>query len=158
MVSSKDGDTVLQVDGNTKNNTNKKNPMPKHPVEIEYWYILPSIRREISTYLKNEKNLKQKMIAKILGITEAGVSQYLKGTRGVLKGSDDQIIEIPKWIKEEVAFSCDLILKDIDDQNIFLREVNRILLVIRERSKEFLCKIHFDLGYAEEDCNICLES
>ena len=136
----------------------KSKPAVKHPVEIEYWYILPAIRREISTYLKNEKHLKQKEIAFILGITEAGVSQYLKGTRGKLKGSNDEEIAIPDWIKAEVAESCDQILKDKDNQNTFLREVNRILTVIRDRSKEFLCKLHTDLGYADEDCTICMEN
>ena len=156
MVSS-DKDTVLTVETKKNLSSSKKQPVAKHPVEIEYWYVLPSIRREISTYLKETKSLKQKEIAKILGITEAGVSQYLKGSRGVLRSSDNKVIEIPDWIKEEVAFSCDLILKDIKDQTVFLREVNRILVTIRDRSKEFLCKLHSDLGYAEEDCTICMD-
>ena len=136
--------------------TKTKKSSAKHPVEIEYWYILPAIRREISAYFKS-KSLKQKQIASILGITEAGVSQYLKGTRGVLKDQNANIIEIPPWIKNEVILSCEAILKDISDQNVFLKEVNRILVTIRERASEFLCKLHHDLGFAEENCDICIE-
>ena len=50
----------------------------QHPIELEYWFILPALRRAVAQTLKDE-GLKQKQVAKILGITEAGVSQYLKG-------------------------------------------------------------------------------
>ena len=159
MVSSQKNDTLLdvQTDKSNKSIKNKKNNTT-HPVELEYWYILPAIRRSISTYLKSEKKLKQKEIASILGITEAGVSQYLKGTRGVLKSTDDEIIELPDWIHSEVSISCDQILDAKGDESIFLREVNRLIIVIRDRASEFLCKLHYQLGFADEDCDICLSS
>ena len=158
MVSPKKQESVIQVETEKNIKMIKRNPNAKHPVEIEYWYILPSIRREISSYLKFQKSFKQKEIANILGITEAGVSQYLKGTRGVLRNNNNTIIELPDWIKKEVSISCEAILKDLNDQNNFLKEVNRLLLTIRERAPEFLCKLHFELGYAEEDCDICLDT
>lgn len=155
MVSSNKNDILIQVETKKRNVTPKKVPA-KHPVEIEYWYVLPTIRREIATYLKKTKSLKQKHIADLLGITEAGVSQYLKGTRGVLK-ANDKIIDLPIWIKDEVSKSCELMLEDLNDKNIFLKEVNRILIIIRDRPTEFLCKLHTDLGFAEENCDICFE-
>ena len=51
------------------------------PQEIEVWYVLPALRKEIARVLI-EKGLKQKDVAKTMGITEASVSQYVKGKRG----------------------------------------------------------------------------
>ena len=53
----------------------------KHPQEIEVWYILPAIRRELVVVLK-EKGISQKKIAEMVGIVQSAVSQYLAGKRG----------------------------------------------------------------------------
>ena len=52
------------------------------PQEIEAWYLIPAIRRELSIILVEKEKLKQKEAAEILGITEAAVSQYIKQKRG----------------------------------------------------------------------------
>ena len=82
------------------------NFMKLMPQEIEVWYILPAIRRELTTALK-EKGVSQKEIAIFLGITESAVSQYLHEKRGYgitfnrkllryIKESADKIMENPK--------------------------------------------------------------
>ena len=53
----------------------------KHPQEIEVWYILPAIRKELVRVFK-EKGKSGKEIAFLLGITPASVSQYGKDKRG----------------------------------------------------------------------------
>src|SRR3989344_3729762 len=53
----------------------------QHLQEIEVWYILPAIRKELVTVLK-EKGKTQKEIAVLLSITEAAVSQYTTKKRG----------------------------------------------------------------------------
>jgi len=50
------------------------------PQEIEVWYIIPAIRRELAKSMK-KLGIKQKKIAEILGVTNAAVSQYLKEKR-----------------------------------------------------------------------------
>ena len=52
-----------------------------HPQEIEAWFVLPAIRKELAMAMKQE-NLEQKKIAKLLGVTEAAVSHYIKNKRG----------------------------------------------------------------------------
>ena len=52
------------------------------PCEIISWHVLPAVRREIATYLVNEKKVTRKIVAKKLGLTEAAVCQYLKHKRG----------------------------------------------------------------------------
>ena len=54
--------------------------MITYPAELEADLVLPAIRKEICVAAVAQ-GLKQKEIAKILGITEAAASQYLKGKR-----------------------------------------------------------------------------
>jgi ribose 5-phosphate isomerase len=54
----------------------KRMPTARLPIEIEYWYVLPVLRRELAKSLKEIGQLKQKEIAKILGMSESAVRQY----------------------------------------------------------------------------------
>jgi len=52
------------------------------PCEIISWHVLPAVRREIATYLINEKHVSRKIVSQKLGLTEAAICQYLKHKRG----------------------------------------------------------------------------
>ncbi|HDH81870.1 MAG: helix-turn-helix domain-containing protein [Thermoplasmata archaeon] len=54
----------------------------KVPCEIVTWYLLPAIRREMSSIMVNEYEMQQKDAAKLLGVTNAAISQYISGKRG----------------------------------------------------------------------------
>ena len=54
------------------------------PQEIETFYVIPSLRRQLALCLK-EKGMKQKDIAQLLGIDTAAVSQYLSANTIVPK-------------------------------------------------------------------------
>ena len=53
----------------------------KLPQEIEVWYVIPAIRREFAKGLI-KKGLKQREVARMLGVTDAAVSQYFSSKRG----------------------------------------------------------------------------
>lgn len=152
-----EGDTPLDVEQKKKLNSTKRLPNAQHPVEIEYWYVLPAVRREFAIQLKAVGNLRQKDVANILGITEAAVSQYLKGTRGVLELRSGLNLELPSWLRDEVGVSCETVLEDVEDRHTYLREVNRIITLIRDHPRDFLCKLHSEFGTAEEGCTVCFE-
>jgi predicted transcriptional regulator len=72
------------------------------PSEIEYKLLIPAVRAILSKELVIEKGLKEEEVARMLGITQAAVSNYLRGTRG-----DNELIskltslsEIMSMIKE----------------------------------------------------------
>ena len=72
------------------------------PSEIESKLLIPAIRAILSKELVIEKGLKEEEVARLLGITQAAVSNYLRGTRG-----DNELIsklmslsEIMSMIKE----------------------------------------------------------
>ena len=72
------------------------------PSEIESKLLIPAVRAILSKELVIEKGLKEEEVARMLGITQAAVSNYLRGTRG-----DSELIsklmslsEIMSMIKE----------------------------------------------------------
>jgi len=52
------------------------------PSEIESKLLIPAVRAILSKELVIEKGLKEEEVARLLGITQAAVSNYLRGTRG----------------------------------------------------------------------------
>jgi predicted transcriptional regulator len=54
----------------------------KTPCEVVVWYVLPTIRRELAKELVQQYDIKQSKVAKMFGVTDAAISQYLKNKRG----------------------------------------------------------------------------
>ena len=158
MVSKHEG-IEIETETNFKHSKSdsSKRLQAQHPIELEYWFILPALRRSVAQTLKDE-GLKQKQVAKILGITEAGISQYLKGSRGVLKTKDEKVILFPDWVTKEVQNSCSTILEDPKDHHAFLKEMNRLLMTIRSRPEDFLCMLHNEYGIVDDNCDVCLNN
>jgi predicted transcriptional regulator len=93
------------------------------PQEIEVWYIIPAIRKELSKILTRKYNLTFEEAGKILGITKAAVCQYLKKKRA-------SKLELPKEIKAEIEKSAAVLVKD---KNRAVREITRIMGIMKDR-------------------------
>jgi predicted transcriptional regulator len=52
------------------------------PSEIEAKSLIPAIRAILAKKLVNEYGMKEEIVAKVLGVTQAAISNYLRGTRG----------------------------------------------------------------------------
>lgn len=115
-----------------------------YPQEIEVWYIIPAIRRELVKALKKLK-LKQKEIARCLGITEAAVSQYLSSKRASeVKFSDstsDMIHNSAKLLK---------------DSKMSILDCTQAILN-KMRSERATCKVHKKLCNMLGECEACLK-
>lgn len=99
------------------------------PQELEIWYLIPALRRELTNIFISDFKLNQKQVSKILGITESAVSQYLSSKRGnELKFSKRELKEIKKTAKK--------ILKSKKANEEFYK------LCIKLRGTESLCKLH----------------
>lgn len=72
------------------------------PQEIEVWYVIPSIRKEISKILLKDYKMKYDEIAKLIGVTKSAVSQYLSGKRGEINLNKEVKNKIKKITKELV--------------------------------------------------------
>ncbi len=91
------------------------------PQEIEVWYIIPAIRRDLSKMLSKEHKVSYEKIGKLLGLTKAAVSQYLNNKRAAK-------IKLHPKISREIIKSGNRIVKNKSDS---VKEILRILKMIR---------------------------
>ncbi len=127
------------------------------PQEVEVWYVLPALRRELALAMI-KKGLPQKQIAKMLGVTEPAITQYkLKNSK---RARGDQV-EIPKDFMPEIEKAADKMTRVWNDQGspesfheTMTREVNRLIKVLRQAG--VICGIHREHCHGvKEDCNAC---
>ena len=98
------------------------------PQEIEVWYIIPAIRRDIAKILVNEYKISFEKVGNILGISKAAVSQYLANKRAAK-------IKLHEKAFKEIKKSCK---KMMDGKSDSTKEILRILELIRK--KHWHCK------------------
>lgn len=103
------------------------------PQEIEVWYIIPSVRREFSRVFVEKHGLTLEKAGRIIGVTKAAVSQYLKNKRA-------KEFKLPKEIKKEIEKSAKILLTN---ESLALKEILRILgLIKKSRCSCSICKKH----------------
>jgi len=107
--------------------------------EIEVWYIIPAIRREIAKAMK--KKVKQKDIANMLGVTDAAVSQYLSAKRA-------SQVRFSQNIKNEINKS----VERITDGTNAISEIQKLCRLCHEDG--VCCFIHKHHG-APRNCRVC---
>jgi predicted transcriptional regulator len=105
----------------------------KTPCEKVLWFVLPAIRKELVRSLVQEHGYTQRETARLLGLSDAAVSQYLSKKRGRLdikeKGfiaevatSSERIVKGgTKVVDQEICRLCGLLrtnrsLKDMIDK------------------------------------------
>ena len=118
------------------------------PQEIEVWYILPALRRELAKTLVYDKKLSQREVSKLLGLTEAAVSQYLKAKR-----AKEVIFDDPT--RKEIQQSADEIVAAKNKTIAVIAEMQRLGNLAPV--KHLLCSLHKGMNPELHDCNVCLK-
>ena len=114
------------------------------PQEIQVWYVLPAIRKELTKVLVKEKGLTQKETARILSITEAAVSQYLSEKRA-------STLQLEESVINEIRKSANLI---ITNPNCLISEIIKIL--DHKDVWKSICNFHKNNDpNINNHCNIC---
>ncbi len=87
------------------------------PQEVEVWYIIPAVRRELSLELVNHYDKTLEEVGNAIGVSKAAVSQYMSKKRG-------SSIKLPKKILNEIKISA----KSISGKKTTaFHEINRLL-------------------------------
>lgn len=97
----------------------------KTPCETIVWSIVPLIKKEIAKNLVKESGLSQREVAFKLDTTEAAISRYMSGKRGVLELTDNKILN-------EIKKSSLKISKE--NGNTAVNEICKICKLIREKN------------------------
>lgn len=123
------------------------------PSEIESKSLIPAVRAIIAKKLSSEHSLKEDDIAKILGVTQAAVSNYVRGTRG-----DTQLVEKLRGVPE-VMRMIDDITKDVASHNTFGASsmAKYIELFNYIRQSLLICDVHHALEKKIDEgvCKTC---
>ncbi len=144
------------------------------PQEVEVWYVLPAIRRELAKVMKTktvtrvasdgektEHKITQKEIARMLGVTEPAITQYLLKKKGRRSRGDQ--VALPSAILEEIDKSADNMITEYEkarlneEEDIFEKmtsEINRIIRVMRDAG--VMCDIHREFcAHVSDTCDAC---
>ena len=114
------------------------------PQEIEVWYLIPYFRKKISVVLA-KKGWKQKDIAKVFGISEAAVTNYIQEKRG-------SKVTLPANSAKAIEMAAEKIVNGKDSTKV-LYDLCEEFKNSRDR-----CKIHkrFDKSVGK-NCDFCFK-
>ncbi len=113
------------------------------PQELEVFYVIPAIRRELAVNLLR-MGLKQRQIAGIFGVTEACVSNYFKSKRASKVVFND---------KQKKLLS-DYAVKLKSNNDCFINVIHNLCNVFRQDRS--LCQLHKELDDSVIMCGGCL--
>ena len=119
------------------------------PAEIETKTSVPALRALVAKKLIYDYKFSQKDTAKLIGITQAAVSNYLRGTRGNLTSlGDDERIQV---IVDEIT----TMMIEKHELSDIISKFNEACTIIR--SNRLLCDIHKKLepSLDVDNCHVC---
>ncbi|MFA4887946.1 MAG: hypothetical protein WC595_07080 [Candidatus Nanoarchaeia archaeon] len=93
------------------------------PQEIEVWYIIPSIRKELAKQLTQDYEMSYEKAGNILGVSKAAVSQYISNKRA-------NKVKLSPEVKKEISHSAKLLS---ENPKLALMELQRILKVMKDK-------------------------
>jgi predicted transcriptional regulator len=123
------------------------------PSEIEAKSLIPAVRAILAKKLIKEYSLKEEDVAKVLGITQAAVSNYVRGTRG-----DVELISKLESVRE-VMRMIDDIAKDLSTNKAYTPSTlaKFVGLCNYMRYTLIICDVHHSIesNIDEQICEQC---
>ena len=122
------------------------------PSEIESKSLIPALRAIIAKKLADEHKIREDQISKMLGVTQAAISNYIRGTRG-----DPELIKkllAEKQVSEIIIEICDNLATDKSYTPSTLAKFIGLCNYIK--SSLLICDIHHNLE-SDIDEAICKE-
>lgn len=123
------------------------------PSEIEAKSLIPAVRAILAKKLIKEYSLKEEDVARVLGITQAAVSNYVRGTRG-----DVELISKLESVRE-VMRMIDDIGKDLSTNKAYTPSTlaKFIGLCNYMRYTLIICDVHHSIesNIDEQVCEQC---
>jgi predicted transcriptional regulator len=116
----------------------------KPPCELIVWYVIPTIRAELSKELV-KMGMSQKDVSERLGITQSAVSQYIKDKRG--KG-----IPLNKETRKGIKNLAKEIMNEKSPNDV-IPGICMICGIVK--SSGSLCDLHRREDSDLEGCNVC---
>ena len=122
------------------------------PAEIESKTLIPALRAIIAKTLAEKHEIREEIISKMLGVTQAAISNYIRGTRG-----DPELIKkllAEKQVSKMINDICDNLSSDKAYTPSSLSKFIGLCNYIK--SSLLICDIHHNLE-SDIDEAICKE-
>ena len=122
------------------------------PAEIESKTLIPALRAILAKKLAEDHNIREDEISKMLGVTQAAVSNYIRGTRG-----DPSLIAkllAEKQVAEMIGELSDNLSSDMAYTPSSLSKFIGLCNYIK--SSLLICEIHHNLE-SDIDEKVCKE-
>jgi uncharacterized protein len=123
------------------------------PSEIEAKSLIPAVRAILAKKLIKEYSLKEEDVAKVLGITQAAISNYVRGTRG-----DMELISKLESVRE-VMRMIDDIARDLSTNKAYTPSTlaKFVGLCNYMRYTLLICDVHHSIesNIDEQICEEC---
>jgi len=122
------------------------------PAEIESKTLIPALRAILAKDLANKYHIREDEISKMLGVTQAAISNYIRGTRG-----DPKLIE--KLLAEkQVSEMIDDITNNLSSDKAYTpSSLSKFISLCNYiKSSLLICDIHHNLESNIDD-EICKE-
>ena len=123
------------------------------PAEIESKTLIPALRAILAKKLAQEHDIREDEISKMLGVTQAAISNYIRGTRG-----DPSLIAKllqEKQVSQLINELCDHLSSDLAYTPSSLSKFIGLCNYIK--SSLLICEIHHNLesNIDEQVCKEC---
>jgi len=123
------------------------------PAEIESKTLIPALRAILAKDLANKYHIREDEISKMLGVTQAAISNYIRGTRG-----DPKLIE--KLLAEkQVSEMIDDITNNLSSDKAYTpSSLSKFISLCNYiKSSLLICDIHHNLesNIDDEVCKEC---
>lgn len=126
------------------------------PAEIEAKSLIPAIRAILAKKLITEYNMKEEVIAKVLGVTQAAISNYIRGTRGDLE-LIDKLSSIHEIMRKVDDIAQDLVSNRAYTPGTMAKFVELCNFM---RYSFIICDVHHKIesNIDEQVCELCKDN
>lgn len=111
------------------------------PQEVEVWYIIPAVRKEMAKLLTKDHGLSYEKAGNILGISKAAISQYISNKRA-------NKIKLSADVKEEIKKAAKIMK---ENPKTAVNEIERILKFMKDKN----CSCDVCKQYNKDVLNYC---
>jgi predicted transcriptional regulator len=126
------------------------------PAEIEAKSLIPAIRAIIAKKLITEYKMKEEVVAKVLGVTQAAISNYIRGTRGDLE-LIDKLSSIHEIMRKVDDIAQDLVSNRAYTPGTMAKFVELCNFM---RYSFIICDVHHKIesNIDEQVCELCKDN
>ena len=126
------------------------------PAEIEAKSLIPAIRAILAKKLITEYKMKEEVVAKVLGVTQAAISNYIRGTRGDLE-LIDKLSSIHEIMRKVDDIAQDLVSNRAYTPSTMAKFVELCNFM---RYSFIICDVHHKIesNIDEQVCELCKDN